>query len=84
MHCANDLCYTLIISIFNFLIVIHFTNQITLKPGQCTKVKTYIQILHDKGTDKCSTLDPHGAYRMKGWKNVYKVLYNCFKILRWI
>ena len=28
----NELCYILIISIFNFLIFVHFTNQITLKP----------------------------------------------------
>ena len=31
--------------------------------------------------DKYSTLDPHGAERVKkGQKNFYKVLYHCFKI----
>ena len=33
VHCVNKLCYILIISIFNFLIFIHFTNQKTLKPS---------------------------------------------------
>ena len=31
VHCFNELCYIFIISIFNFLIFIHFTNQMTLK-----------------------------------------------------
>ena len=39
MHCVNELCYILIISIFNFLIFIHFTNQITLKPSLARKLK---------------------------------------------
>ena len=46
VHCVYELCYILIISIFDFLIFIHFTNQITLKPTlkSSTRVKTYIQI----------------------------------------
>ena len=39
MHCVNELCYILIISIFNFLIFIHFTKQITLKPSLTQKLK---------------------------------------------
>ena len=39
VHCVNELCYILIISIFNFLIFIHFTNQITLKPSLAQKLK---------------------------------------------
>ena len=39
MHCAYELCYILIISIFNFLIFIHFTNQITLKPSLAQTLK---------------------------------------------
>ena len=31
MHRVNELCYILIISIFNFPIFIYFMNQITLK-----------------------------------------------------
>ena len=30
---VNELCYVLIISVFNFLIFIHFRNQMTLKPS---------------------------------------------------
>ena len=39
MHCINELCYILIISISNFLIFIHFTNQITLKPSLAQELK---------------------------------------------
>ena len=39
MHCSYELCYILIISIFDFLIFIHFTNQITLKPSLAQKLK---------------------------------------------
>ena len=39
MHCINELCYILIISIFNFLIFIHFTSQKTLKPSLAEKLK---------------------------------------------
>ena len=39
----NELCYLLIISIFNFLIFIHFFKKsIKIKPG--TKVRLYVQI----------------------------------------
>ena len=31
-----------------------------MKTKPSTKVKTYIQISPDNGTDKYSTLDPHG------------------------
>ena len=39
LHCINELCYILIILIFNFLIFIHFTNQKTLKPNLAQKLK---------------------------------------------
>ena len=39
MHCLNELCYILIISIFNFLSFIHFTHQNTLKPSLAQKLK---------------------------------------------
>ena len=46
MHCVYESCYMLIISILNFLLFIHFTNQLTLKPslGQRLKLifKTYV------------------------------------------
>ena len=73
MHCVNELCYILIISIFNFLHKFY-------KQKSTAKVKTYFQIYPHKETDKYSTLDPHGAYRMKkAWKNFRQVLYYCFK-----
>ena len=39
MHCVYELCYILIISIFDFLIFIHCTNQITLKLSLAQKLK---------------------------------------------
>ena len=44
---------------FSYLHTFYKTNKI--KTNSSTKVKTHIQIYHNKGTDKCSTLDPHGA-----------------------
>ena len=38
MHCINELCYILIISISNVLIFIHFTNQKT-KPSLAQKLE---------------------------------------------
>ena len=35
----NEFCHILIISIFNFVIFIHFANQITLKPNLAQKLK---------------------------------------------
>ena len=43
LHCGYELCYILIILIFDFLILIHFTNQITLKPSLVQMLK-HIQI----------------------------------------
>ena len=39
MHCDYELCYIPIISIFDFLIFVHCTNQITLKPSLAQKLK---------------------------------------------
>ena len=39
MHCINELRYILIISVSDFLILIHFTNQKTLKPSLAQKLK---------------------------------------------
>ena len=63
---------------FSYLLTFYKPKNIKTKPS--TKFKTYIQISHNNGTDKYSTLDPHGAKRMKkGWKNFYKVLYHALK-----
>ena len=47
VHFVKELCYTLIISIFSFLIFIHFTKQITSKQSLVA--------------DKYLTLDMYGA-----------------------
>ena len=39
MHYVNELFYILIVSVVNFLIFIHFANQITLKPSLAQKLK---------------------------------------------
>ena len=52
---------------FSYLLTFYKPKNIKTKPS--TKFKTYIQIEHNNGTDKYSTLEPHGAKRMmKGWK----------------
>ena len=60
---ALRLCLVLHTHYFNFqfcyLHTFYKPNNIKTKPT--TKVKTYIQIWHNIGTDKCFTLDPHGA-----------------------
>ena len=45
---------------FQFSYLHTFYKKNNIKTKSSTKVKTYIQ-LYIKGTDKCSTLDPHGA-----------------------
>ena len=44
MHCVYELCYILIISILNFLLFIHFTNQITLKPSLAQNLKLIFKL----------------------------------------
>ena len=44
MHFINEFCYTLIISIFSFLIFIHFTYQITLKQSLAQKLNLIFQL----------------------------------------
>ena len=84
--CVNDLCYILIISIipifiFNFLIFIHFTNQITLKPRLARKLKLQFKFSTTKGQINV-LLWAHMGHDWKGWKNFHKVLCHFFKILR--
>ena len=44
MHCMNELCYILIISISNFLIFTHFANQKTLKPSLAQKLNLIFKL----------------------------------------
>ena len=83
MHFVNELCYTLIISIFSFLIFIHFTSQITSKQSLAQKLNLIFQ-LSSINWQINIPLGTHAWSMKKGWKNFYKVLYHCFKILRWI
>ena len=49
MHCVNELCYIQIISIFDFLIFIYFTNQIILKPSLAQRLKLIFKFSTIKG-----------------------------------
>ena len=44
MHFLNELCYTLVISIFGFLVFIHFTNQTIPKRSLAQKLKFIFQL----------------------------------------
>ena len=44
MYFLNELCYTLIISIFGFLIFIHFTNLTTPKQSLAKKLNLIFQL----------------------------------------
>ena len=58
MYCVNDLCCTLIIPVFSFLIFIHFTKQIALKQSLAQKLNLIFK--YDEEADNYSTLDTHG------------------------
>ena len=66
MHFVNELCYTLIISIY-----LHtFYKPNNAKTWPRTKFKSCFSIKLNKLTDKYSTLDMHGASGVKkGQKN---------------
>ena len=73
----NELCYILIISTFNFLIFIHFTNQITLKPSLAQKLKLIFKFSTIKGQIK-APLWTHMGY--KGWRKDEKTFIRCYTI----
>ena len=73
----NKLCYILIISIFNFLIFIHFTNQITLKPSLAQKLKLIFKfstIMEQINVP----LWTHMGH--KGWRKNGKTFIRCYTI----
>ena len=77
MHCVNELCYILIISIFNFLIFIHFTNQITLQPSLAQKIKRIFKF----STIKAQINVPLWTYMgYKGWRKDGKTFLRCYTI----
>ena len=77
MHCINELCYILIISIFNFLIFIHFTNQITLKPSLAQKLKLIFKFSTIKGQINVPLWTHMGH---KGWQKDGKTFIRCYTI----
>ena len=74
---CQELCYTLIISIFDFLIFIHFTNQITLKPSLAQKLKLIFKfstIMEQINVP----LWTHMGH--KGWRKDGKIFIRCYTI----
>ena len=78
MHCINELCYILIISISNFLILIDFTNRKTLKASLPQNLKLIFkfntimgQINIPLGTDM----------RHKGRRKDGKTFARCYTII---
>ena len=76
-HFLNELCYTLIISIFNFLIFIHFTNQITLKPNLAQKLKLIFKFSTIMGQINVPLWTRMGH---KGWRKGGKTFIKCYTI----
>ena len=57
--CQRIVLYT--ISIFNFLIIMHFTYQITLKPSLAQKLKLIFEFSTIKGQINVPLWNPHEA-----------------------
>ena len=82
MLCVNKLCYILIISItpmfiFNFLIFIHFTSQIILKPSLARKLKLQFKFSTIKGQINAALWTHMGHKR---WRKDGKTLIRCHAI----
>ena len=77
MNCVNELCYILIISIFNVFIFKHFTNEITLKPSLAQNLKLIFRFSTIKGQINVP-LWTHMAH--KGWRKDGKTFIRCYTI----
>ena len=77
MHFINELCYILIISISNFLIFIHFTNQKTLTPSLAQKLKLTFKFSTIMGQINIPLWTPMGH---KGWWKDGKTFKKCYTI----
>ena len=77
MACINELHYILIISIFNFLIFIHFTKQITLKPSLAQKLKLIFKFSTIKGQINVP-LWTHMGHKV--WRKDGKIFMKCYTI----
>ena len=73
----NEFCYILIISNFSFLIFIHFTNQITLKPSLEQMLKLIFKFSTIKGTINARLWAYMGH---KGWRKDRKTFIRCYTI----
>ena len=77
MHCVSELCYILIICVFNFLIFIHFTKKITLKPSLAQKLKLIFNF-----TLKGQINVPLWTHMVhKGWRKDRKTFIRCYTIV---
>ena len=77
VHCVNELCYILTISIFNFLIFIHFTNQITLKQSLAQKLNLIFKFSLIK---RQINIPLWTHMRRKGWRKDGKTFIRCYTI----
>ena len=70
VHCVYELCNILIISVFDFLIFIDCTNQITLKPSLAQKLKLLFKfstIMEQINVPLCQSKEQQ---RIAKWKQV--------------
>ena len=75
--CVNKLCYILIISIFNILNFIHFTNQITLKPSLAQTLQLIFKFSTIKGQINAPLWTKTGY---TGWRKDWKTFIRCYDI----
>ena len=73
----NELCYILIISTFNFLLFIQFTNQIILKTSLAQKLKLIFKFSTIKGQINVPLWTHMGH---KGWRKDGKTFIRCYTI----
>ena len=77
VHCVNELYYILIIWTFNFLIFIHFTNQIILKLSLAQKLKLIFKF----STIKRQINVPLRTHmRFKEWGKDGKTFIRCYTV----
>ena len=75
VHCVNELCYILIISIFNFLIFIHFTNQKLSLAQKLKLIFKFSPIMEQINVP----LWTHMGH--KGWRKNGKTFTRCYTIV---
>ena len=76
MHCVNEMRNVLIILIYNFLIFIHFTNQI-IKQSLAQKLNLIFKFNLIK---RQKNIPPWTHMRHKGWRKDGKTFIECYTI----